>query len=255
MNVLGIARTLLRQKYITLVILLVTLGGCSYAYLTAPSIFQTTATYTLVNPTLPTNLQFETDPSLAKLNTNNPYLNFSDQSAVVAILSQRMSGVNERDRVVGLGGGPNYTVGPSNEFSLGGRLLAVTGTGPTETDATRTTTLVAKEMQDQLRNLQTVYGADSRYLIKALLITPAPTPSQQVSGKLRSVISLLALGVVVLFAGVSIGEAVRIKRAERSKARGLKIDAAAIDDPTARANREPSGDDHERESPISPRAR
>lgn len=213
MDLLALFATLRRHKLIVLVVMLLTLGADAYIAFGIPPEYESKAQYVLINPPPPpTDAQIERDPKLAALNTNNPFLRLPNPSVVVDVVAQRVSGDDVRRSLVEQGADEEYLVTPTNAIGAG-TVLDITGTGHSAEQATRTLTLVAARMNDELREMQKVDGADDRYLIQALPINPPTDPVRKVTSTMRSLIGVTGAGVVLLFALLSIAEAMGPRRA------------------------------------------
>lgn len=216
MDLLGVARVIRRHSLITAFIALFTLAGMAAFYQLTPKQYQAAASYAFVSPTLPTAEQIQADKTLANVQAKNPYLNVGDVNTVVSIIAEQMSTDQIRDQVVSAGGDKNYTIQPSNADNSGGRLIAITGTGTSAPQALQTTRVVQSLMLNLLRNNQTQYGADTRYLVTAIPVTVPYQAKLAVSGKLRSVILIGVAGVIILFTMISFLEALRTRRLEEA---------------------------------------
>ena len=69
----------------------------------------------------------------------------------------------------------------------------------------------------ELENLQASRGVAPRYRIKSAVIDAPDTASLKVSGKLRSLIGVLVLGVILLFVVISAAEGLATLRTEWTK--------------------------------------
>ncbi|SCF25617.1 Capsular polysaccharide biosynthesis protein [Micromonospora viridifaciens] len=213
MDLLALLTALRRHKLVVLVVTLLILGADAYIAFGIPPQYESRAQFVLINPPAPpSDAQIERDPRLAKLNTNNPILRLPSLSVVVDVVTQRMYGDDVRRSLVRQGADENYVVEPTNALGSG-TVLGITGTGSSPEEASRTLTLVSERMQDELRAMQKVDGADDHYLIQALSINPPTEPVRKVTSTVRSLIGATAAGAVLLFAALSIAEATRTRRA------------------------------------------
>jgi hypothetical protein len=212
MDLLAIFSSLRRHKIIMLIVLLLALGGDLFIAFGIPPVYESQAQYVLISPPpLPSDTQIEKNPSLGKLNTNNPYLRLPSPSVVVAVLAERVSGDNVRAQLKAAGADKNYTIGATNAIGSG-VVIVINGTGQSTGQTNKTLELVAARMKSELHDMQTINGADDRYLYQALPINPPTTPLRKVTGPLRSLIAVTAAGVVLLFALISIAEAIGPRR-------------------------------------------
>ena len=215
MDLLSLLRTLLHFKWITLVVLGATVAGIAAFVVTGPKVYQVEASYVLVNPPLPSESELANSPALRRLNSNNPYLRFSNQAMVGQVVASRVGGNQVRSELIAAGADKDYVIAPSGEFGGSGQILQITGLGATPEAAARTGGLVTERMIQELRSMQKVYGADDRYLMTTLAIEPPGPPRQQTSGSMRSIMGIAGAGVLVLFMAISIAQAVEQARGQR----------------------------------------
>lgn len=223
MDVLGILGALKRHRLLSLIIVVLTIGGAGLIYVKSPTYYEASATYALPNPNTPTAAQLQADPALAKLNSNNPYLYFPDQTTIVGVLSAQMTSTAEQARLRGAGAQGSYSVGPSNSISAGGRLVEVRARTNSPGTAINTVNVVSKEMTRLLHSMQAVNGAAEQYIIPAVLVTPAEQATAKVSGKLRSAIIMIVVGIIALFAAISIADAIGSRRPRRQPSRAATL--------------------------------
>ncbi|MGY1699107.1 hypothetical protein [Geodermatophilus sp. SYSU D00766] len=207
MDLLAIMASLWRHRLLTAVMVTLTVAGALSVLTLAPREYNAHASYVLVNPLpQPTQSEVVEDPSLAEINWDNPYLRFASEGTVGQVLAGRMNGNGVRQAMVGAGADGDYSVAQS-PTSL--QILDVVGTGTSAQEAEHTLELVSQRMQDELHAMQKVNGADDRTLITILPVA-APTAAHVViSGTIRTLVGVIAAGVLVLFAGISLAEARR----------------------------------------------
>lgn len=212
MDLLAIFTTLRRHKLIVFVVLLLIAAGEAYVAFGIPPQYESKAQYVLINPPPPpTQTEIEREPRLAKVNTRNPLLRLPNPMVVVDVIAQRVSGDDIRRSLRDRGADANYQVAATNAMASGS-VIDITGTGQSAEQATRTLELVAERMKTELRAMQKVEGADDAYLIQAVQINPPTDPIRRVTGTLRSMIGIAAAGIVLLFALLSIAEAMGPRR-------------------------------------------
>jgi hypothetical protein len=216
-DLLNVLRTLWRFKWTTITIGVLTLGAIAALVLATPKIFQVDATYVLVNPSVPSDLELTTHSDLAAENRNNPYLRFSSQSMVGQVLASRMSSDDVRRDLLAQGISDEYVVSPSNDFGGAGQIIDIAGVGPSPEGASAATAAIVARMTTELRSMQKVYGAADRYLITPIPIQAPAEAKRVVSGQLRSVIAVGGVGLIVLFAAISIRQAMAPRRRLRAR--------------------------------------
>jgi hypothetical protein len=213
-DLLNVLRTLRRFKWTTLTIAALTLGAIAVLVFAVPKVYQVDAAYVLVNPSVPSEAELVARPELAAENRDNPYLRFTSQSMVGQVLATRMSSDEVRRDLLGQGVSDDYVVTPSNDFGGAGQIVNISGVGPTPEAASRATEAIVGRMGAELRAMQKVYGAADRYLITPIPVEAAGEAKRVVSGQLRSVIAVGGVGLVILFAAISIRQAMEARPKE-----------------------------------------
>ena len=219
MDLLTIARKIWRYRIATLPVIVLTLLGAVYMVVLKPPVYEASSSYILINPpSPPTPEEIAAKPALGRIDPDNPFTRFSDQSVVVGLLSSILSNDVERKALVKQGADSRYTVAPvQSTYGYSSLMLGVTGVGSSGPQAIRTAELVGAALNQQLENLQASRGVAPHYRIKSELIDAPDTASQKVSGKLRALIGVFVLGVILLFVVISAAEGLATLRAEWAK--------------------------------------
>lgn len=216
MDPTDVLRAIWQQRRYVAPTLLVALVAVAYVFQFAPRSYESTATYALVNPAVPTQEQLDTDPELEALNADNPYLRSTDANLVTDAVIARLGAPSTVKALDAAGVGTEFTAGPGAGGN--GFVIDITGVGPTPEASIATTAAVGDVLQRELHDLQTVNGADDRYLFTPLLITPAEDATEKFSSRLRAVIVVLIGGAVLVFGAVSLGRFVDRTRGRRRAA-------------------------------------
>ncbi|KQQ01435.1 MULTISPECIES: hypothetical protein [unclassified Rathayibacter] len=211
MDPVSVLRTLWRHRLLAAVVLTLTVVGMAYVLVLSPRTYASTATYALVNPQLPTTAELEADPALAALNSDNPYLRSSDNSLAAQVLVTVLNSDGTAEALAAQGLSTQFAVERS-AWSGQGLLLSVTADAPTADQSLATTSALGGMLVDTLRSIQTVNGADDRYLFTALEVQTPLKAIEQVSDRLRAVIMVGVGGFVLLFAAVSLARAIEGRR-------------------------------------------
>jgi hypothetical protein len=204
MDPLSVLRTVWQHRLLAIPMVALTLAGVVYVLFLGPRLYQSSATYVLVNPQVPTAEQLDRSARLARLNSNNPYLRSPDPSLIVQVMAAKLSAGATARRLQDAGLGPDYTVAQSAGNS---QMLVVTGTGATADASIATTAWLTRELERELRTVQKVNGAADLYLFTALPVDVEATAVEKVSSRLRSLILVGVGGAVLLFSAVSLGAA------------------------------------------------
>jgi hypothetical protein len=216
MNLLAIARKIWRYKLLTVPVVLLVLCGAVYVVAVKEPVYEASSSYILINPPAPpTPEEVARDPSLAGINSDNPYTRFSDQSVIVEVLASSMANESAQRALLEAGADPRYKVEPASEFGFSSPILKITAQGPTPEVAVRSAKLVGGAITRELQNMQQAEGVDSEYRIRAHKVETPEGAQLRASGQLRSLVGVLGLGAVLLFLVVSVGDAVTALRRER----------------------------------------
>ena len=217
MALLLIARKIWRYRLVTLPVIALTLLGLFYVMAVKAPEYKVSSSYILINPPPPpTADEIARDPKLARINPNNPYTRFSDQSVIVSLLSNSLSSATASQELVKAGADPGYTVSPDLQLGYSSSVVEVTGVGSTPQGAVHTAELVGAALTRELDRIQASQGVDPHYMIKSQQVVAPDSPQLQISGKLRPLVGVLALGAILLLLAVSGAEALETLRAEVS---------------------------------------
>jgi capsular polysaccharide biosynthesis protein len=216
MDLISITEILWRRKFITIPVIILTAMAAFYVVKVKPPVYQAQASLLMVPPSPPTAGQIAADPALGKINSNNPYINYGDLSVIADTLIDVVTDPANEQVLVAQGADPRYELTLSTDYG-NPPIIDITGIGRTPAIAIRSAQLVTKTAQQDLVTLQSSQGVNSLYMIKGTqLVTPAQA-SQSVSSKLRTLIAVLAIGILVLFVGVSLVEAVEKRRSQKAR--------------------------------------
>lgn len=206
MDLISIFRTVWRHKLVTIPVILLTCLGAFYIVAIKAPVYQASASFALVYPpSPPTQAQIAADPPLGRINTSNPLLGYSDASAVTQIVISLVGTPTSQQALEKAGAGTQYQIGPSAGSS---EIVDVTGVGNTAQAAVLSANLVTKAAENALTQVQANQGVNPRYMIKSYDLSVPNQAAQKLSSKLRSLIAVLGVGVLVLFIGISIAEAI-----------------------------------------------
>src|SRR5919109_37060 len=216
MNLLSIARKIWRYKLLTVPVVLLVFCGAVYVVAVKDPVYEASSSYILINPPAPpTPEEVARDPSLARINADNPYTRFSDQSVIVEVLASSMANESAKRALLNAGADPRYKVEPASEFGFSSPIVKITAQGASPEMAVRSAKLVGNGVTSELQKMQQAEGVDSQYRIKANKVDAPDGAQLRASGQLRSLVGVLGLGAVLLFLVVSVGDAVTVLRMER----------------------------------------
>lgn len=215
-DLLAVARRFWRYKLLTLPVLALTLAGAAYIVAVQPPVYETKTSFVLLNPPAPPTAEdIMRNPALGKLKTDNPYTRSGDQSVIMQVLASTIAGDSARKALVNAGADPRYTIAPSVEFGFSTPTLQISALGLSAERAVQTAKIVSDAVGRELDRMQQAQGVDPGFRIKALQVTPPDRAQLQASGKLRTLVGVLALGAVLLFIVVSVTDALENLRRDR----------------------------------------
>lgn len=184
-----------------------------FAY--GPRDYESTTSYAIVNPAIPSDAQIKADPALGTLNSNNPYLRSPDPSLVANVVITQLNAPSTADFLKSKSLGTTYTVGPN--VSGSGFITTITGTGGIPAQSIATTKELGSMFISNLHQVQTVNGADDRYLYTALLVAAPDRATEKISSRLRTVVIVAVLGIILIFGSVSLGSSLSARRQRREQ--------------------------------------
>ncbi|MFC7403020.1 chain-length determining protein [Citricoccus sp. GCM10030269] len=226
MDPLSVLKTMWTHKWVTVPMVLLIGLACAYSMLWAPRTYESTATFALAMPKIPTEQELEEEPSLAKLNADNPYLRWQDTSLLAQVVIDRVNSAEVHEGLVERGLEGEYELSPPDGTSSG--LMKLTVSADSKQSARDTVGFLSAEFSRILYEVQKVNQADDLYVIDALPVS-GPTPAEEIfSSRLRSTLLIGAAGLVVLFGVVSLAESVRAAR-QRSRSRAEQRAAGATE--------------------------
>jgi hypothetical protein len=245
-DLLHISQKIWRYRLVTLPVIALTLLGAFYVVAIKAPVYKVSSSYVLINPPPPpTADDIARDPALGRINPNNPYTRFSDQSVIVSLLSSSLSNDSARQQLADAGADPRYTVAPDVQLGYSSLVVEITGVGSSPQGAVQTAELVGAALTRELDRVQATQSVDPRYMIKAQQVVAPNSPKQQISSKLRPLIGVLAIGAILLLLAVSAAEALDTLRAERRKpdVPGKDHEGAAIEGTATSNGAPPKTDD------------
>jgi hypothetical protein len=246
MNPTEVLRTLWQHRLVSMPILLLTLASALYVFQFAPRSYESSSTYAMINPDIPTQLDIAKNPELEKLNSKNPYLRSSDPSLIVQVLLTRLNDSSMADKLKEQGLGSDYTVS-RGVGGINGFLVDITGIADTPEKSFAITRALGSMLEKDLHEAQKVNGADDSYLFSSILVAPPDKATEQFSSRLRSLIAVFLTGVVLMFGAVSIARSVSVSRNQLKSHSGGVPEAEAKR--RARKRAAPTGDSSDTQEP------
>jgi hypothetical protein len=229
MDPLAVIRTIWRYKVFVLPAMVITLIAVVYVFQFGPRYFESSMSYAMVNPKLPTDKELDKNPELGGLNRDNPFLRSSDPSLITEVLIARLSSSDASGALESKGLSTDYSV--SKGINGNGFVVSITGNGESEDQALATTRALGVLLEEELETVQKVNGADDRFLFTALVVTSPDEATEQFSSRLRSVIMVFLGGTVLTFGAVSLARSLDAGRARKRALRGSVAEDGASKKP------------------------
>lgn len=217
MDLLALSRTILRHKVAVIPVLVLVLLGLVYVLKVKPPTYQSDASLVLNIPQPPTQAQIQANPKLGKLDYYNPYLTLADEDPLFVgdAVTDLVTSPSAQQALLAEGVNPKYQVSLSSDPGSP-PIINIVGVGTTAAEAESSARLVSTAALADLQSMQLRDGvtANSPALITAGALVKPTKATASISSKLRTLIEVLALGVIMLFVVISIAEAFSRRREE-----------------------------------------
>jgi hypothetical protein len=220
-------RTIWEQKWFAIPAILLVVAAVAFVYLEGPRTYESSQAFALANPKIPSDKEIEADPSLLDLNSDNPYLRSSDPNLVANVVITRLNAAETADRLGALGVTTEYTV--SSGALGGGLVVSIVASGDTPAEATSAVDTLGTLLEEYLHEVQTINGADERYLFTSIVVSQASKPVEKLSSRLRTVVVVGIAGTAVIFGAVSLGTWLSNRRARKQMAAARPRNGAAFE--------------------------
>ncbi|MBT2537818.1 Wzz/FepE/Etk N-terminal domain-containing protein [Arthrobacter sp. ISL-69] len=214
MDPISVIKTLWRHKWVAMPVVVLTIAACVYVMFFAGRSYQASMTYALITPKVPTAMELETSPQLAKVNGDNPYLRSPDNTLLSQVLITKLGAQETAEALQEQGLGAEYTVAQASTFGSG-MLLEISASGASPQQAVDTAVALGKRLTTTLHDVQKINGADESYLYSALAVDGPGQAEEMFSSRLRTLIIVAVGGVVLVFGAVSIARSLELARAGR----------------------------------------
>ena len=208
MDLFTTIRILLRRWYVVLPALLLTAGGAAFTMKTVSPSYEATGAVVLLGPaTAGAPVAGEPTPPPV-----NPYLEFGGALETTGeILSRSLMSESTVERLAKQGATATYEVGTGSEG--GSPIVNVIATGPDETAAKRTVSIVIAEVRNELERRQEAAGAPASQFIRVEDVTVPTNAARMAGSTLRAVAAVMALGLALSFGLGFMAEAIAVRRA------------------------------------------
>lgn len=240
MDPLAVIRTIWRMKWFAFPAIILTVAAAVAVYFYGPRTYESSISYALVNPKIPTEAELELDPTLVDLNADNPYLRSSDPNLVANVVITRLNAPGTQEELERQGLGTEFLATPG--AGGGGLIVSITASGETEAQSLATIRELGTLFEESLHSVQTINGADERFLFTPIVVAEPDRATEKLSSRVRTVIMVSLGGVILIFGAISLGtwvessrKAHRARKAEAKAAAEAKAEAGAKADADAKA--------------------
>ena len=110
MDPLSLMKVLWKHRWLALPAVMLVLMMAGYVLFFGPRIYESSATYVVVNPNTPSDREMQRDKRLAKLNSDNPYIRATESGLIVKVLVAKMSAQSTQLDMEAAGLSTDYTV-------------------------------------------------------------------------------------------------------------------------------------------------
>jgi hypothetical protein len=248
MDPIYVIKTLWRHKWVAMPVVLLTIVACVYVMFFAQRSYQATMKYALITPKVPTAVELQTSPQLAKVNGDNPYLRSPDSTLLSQVLITKLGAQETVKSLKQQGLGTEYTVAQASTFGSG-MLLQLSASGDSPEQAVDTALALGNRLTSTLHDVQKINGADETYLYSALPVDGPGQAEEIFSSRLRTLIIVGVAGLVLVFGAVSVARSLELasdgRRAKEKPSRqdGVpEVDARERQVPGSGRRREPAED-------------
>jgi Chain length determinant protein len=219
MDLFAISGSLWRHKRATIPVVLLTMLGMFYVMAVMPPTWEAKADILLANPPgPPTSAQIAADPSLAHVNTYNPFVSLDNLVQVADVLVEMAGSPAAKQALLEAGANPQYQVAVDTSLETP-PAIEVTGVAPNAQGAIHSAQLVANYISQNLYQMQAQRNVNSHYMISSIEYVKSTSATTALSGKLRTLIEVIALGLILLLVAVSVSQTLD-QRKNRKHRRG-----------------------------------
>jgi Chain length determinant protein len=228
MDLFAIGGSLWRHKLATMPVILLTILGMCYILVARPLTYESRAEILLTSPPgMPTSSQVSTGPGPAHVNAYNPFASLGNLVQVADVLIEMVGAPAAQQALVQAGASPQYQVALDTSPQTP-PAIEVTGVAPNASAAIQSAGLVANLVSQDLYQIQARENVTKRYMISAIEYIKPTSATAALSGKLRTLIEVVALGFVVLLVAVSASQA--FEQRKKSRHRRIRSSSSLTDE-------------------------
>ena len=247
MDLLSIIQALWRHKLAVIPVIMLTILASFYVVKIKPAVYQASSSILLTNPPpAATQSQIAENPKLRKVNPYNTFANYGTLSVIAQAIIDAVTSSPIQSALVKSGVDRRYQLALSTttDEPTAPPIIDITSFGATAQQAVRGANLLDDATKADLYQLQNSEGINSFYMVKAVDIVNPYQGQVSTSGKLRSLVAVLGVGVILLLAIISVTDALDKRRrrptndtnSRRRRTPFGDADPRTIDRETARLN-------------------
>lgn len=214
MDPLAVLRTIWRLKWYAVPAIVITVVAALGVFQYGPRTYESVISYAIVNPKSPTPAEIRADPALGELNADNPFLRSSDPNLIANVVITRLNAPATQEHLKTLGLGTEFLASPGAGGS--GLIVSMTASGDTGKQSLATVKELGSLFEKNLYSIQTVSGADGRYLFTSFVIDQPDRATEKLSSRIRTVIVVVLAGSILVFGAISLGSWVESARRKRN---------------------------------------
>ncbi len=216
MDLFAIGGSLWQHKRATIPVVLLIILGIFYILEVKPSTYESKTEILLTSPPgAPTISQIAADPSLAHGSAYNPFVSLG-LVQVADVLIEIVDSPAAKQELAQTGGSPQYQVSLDTSLQIP-PAIQVTGVAPSAPAAIQSAQLVTSLVSKDLYKIQAKINVGKRYMISSIEIIKPTSATTVVSGKLRTLIEVIALGLILLLVAVSASQALEQRTYSRHR--------------------------------------
>jgi uncharacterized protein involved in exopolysaccharide biosynthesis len=210
-DLLSIAQTIWRHKKLMIPVLILTGVLAIYVVKIKPPVYESNASVLLTNPQSgATPTQMKTDPSLKTVNPYNTFVSYGDLDVVANAVMDLINSPAEAAPLVKQGV-TEFSLQLSSDFG-NPPIIEITSQGSSRQAAIQSANVLVAAVKNDLYQIQKAQGVNTFYMISSYEVVKPVQADPSSSGKLRSLIAVLALGALLGLVVISVADALDRRR-------------------------------------------
>lgn len=222
MDLISIVQSLWRYKLFTIPVVVLTAIGALYLVKIKPPVYEAASSILLSNPEAQaSDSQIAADPSLRNVSPFNTFANYGDLDVVANAAMELVTSASAQPALLSSGVDPRYQVALSTDYG-NPPIIDITGVGSNAQSAIQSASVLTSAIKTNLYQLQKKEGVNPFYMVTAIQLVTPDQAYKSASGKLRSIIAVLAIGALLLFVVISVADALEKRRRNSSDSTRLR---------------------------------